>query len=96
MPVGRRDDCLARAQGVSKRPRNDLRFVTVRGYVNVCSPDKFHHLLGTDEAIVEEHTGLHSYFFRQSLQVLSILVSLTPKDMWVGRARDDVNDVLVL
>ena len=39
---------------------------------------------------------LHSHFLRQSLQVSSILVAFATENVRVGRARDDVDDILVL
>jgi len=67
----------------------------VGGDVNVCSANEFNHLLRTDEAIVEDHVRFHSDFFRQALQVSAILVAFATQNMRVGRARDDVNHILV-
>ena len=83
------------AQCVRERSGNDLRLMTVRGYVNVCGADELHHLLGTDEAIVEKHARLHSHFFRERLQVLAILIPFASENVRVSRARHDVNDILV-
>src|ERR1700677_2277262 len=95
MPIGSRDDRLPRAQCIGKRAGNNLRFMPVRSDVNVRGADEFDHLLGTDEAVVEDHLRFHSDFLRQGLQTGSVRVPLPTQNVRMGRTRDDVSDILV-
>ena len=95
MPVGSRDDRLARPQRIGKRPGNHLRLVAIGSDVDVGGANELRHLLRTDEAVVEDHLRFHSHFLRQSLQAGSILVALATENVRMGRARDHVDHVLV-
>src|SRR5580692_13065800 len=70
--------------------------MAIRGDVYVGGTNELNHLLGTDEAVVEDYLRFHSYFLRQGLQTGSILVSLATQDVRMGRTCDDVGNVLVL
>src|SRR6266498_5604997 len=70
--------------------------MAVRSDIDVRGANKCNHFLRADEAVMEDHVRLHSDFFRQSLQVSSIPVTLAAENMRVGRAGDYVNHVLVL
>ena len=69
--------------------------MAVRRDVNVRRSNIFQHLLGTDEPVVEENVRFHSDFPGQSLQMFSIAVTLAAEDVRVGRARDQIDHILV-
>src|SRR5450755_3661575 len=95
MPVGGRNNGLTCAQGVGKRSGNHLCLMAVRSDVDVCRAYELNHLLRADEAVMEDYIRLHSHFLRQSLQAGSILVALAAENVWVGRARNQVDNILV-
>ena len=96
VPVWRRDDRLARAQRIRQRSGNNLRLMAVGSDVNVGGANELQHLFRADEAVVEDHLRFHSHFLRQSLQTGSILVAFAAQNVRMGRARDDVDNILVL
>ena len=53
MPVGRGDDRLPRAEGVSERAGGDLRFVQVRREIDIGGADEFLQLIDGGETVVE-------------------------------------------
>src|SRR5581483_3142904 len=57
--------------------------------------NKLCHLFRTRESIVEDDLRFHSDLLRQSLQVRTIVVTLTPQNMRVGRAGHDVHGIVV-
>ena len=95
MPVGSRDDRFARTQRIRKRTGDHLRLVAIRCDVYVRRTNELDHLLRANEAIVKDHIRFDPRFLRQPLQVRAIFITLTTQDVWVGRACNDVHDVLV-
>src|ERR1700757_4605334 len=64
--------------------------------VNVGGANELNHLLGTNEAVVEDHLRFHSHFLRQCLQTGSIIVAIATQDVRMSRPCDDVHNVLML
>ena len=70
--------------------------MAVRSDIDVRRANELNHLLGTDKAVVEDHLRFHADFLRQSLQVRAIVIAFAAENVRMGRACDDVDDILVL
>src|SRR5271165_3064349 len=95
MPIGSGDDRFACPKRISQRSGDDLCLIPVRSDVNVGGADELNHFLGTDEAVMEDDLRFHSDFLRQSLQTGSVPVPFATQDVRMGRARNNVNHILV-
>jgi hypothetical protein len=58
--------------------------MAIRSDVDVRRANELDHLVGTNEAVVEDHIGLHSDFLRQRLQVRPIVITLAAENVRVG------------
>ena len=93
MPVRRRDDRLAAAEGVGQRARGDLRRVQVGGDVDVGRPDELGQLVQLDEPVVEDDVPLDAELAGQALEAQPIALALLADQLRMGRAEDDVDEV---
>ena len=95
MPVGRRDDRLARTERIRKRPGNDLRLMPVRRDVDVRGADIFNHLFRADKTVLEDHLRFNSHFLRQSLQGFPVTLPFATQNMRMRRPGHNVGGIRV-
>jgi len=76
VPVGRRNDGLARAHGVGKGPGGDLGFFEIRGNVNIGNAEEFTQLLEFHEPVLENDLLADIEFAHELLQHDPIGISL--------------------
>ena len=93
IPVRRRDHRLAAAEGISQRPRGDLRRVQVGRDVDVRHPDEFDQLVDLHEPVVEAHVRLDAQVLGQPLQADPVPLPLLTNQVRVRRSQHDVDEV---
>ena len=93
VPVGRRDDRLAAAEGVGERAGGDLRRFQVGGEVDVGGGDELDQFVPFDEAIVEDDVLAHAEVARHPFQAEPVGFALLADEIRMRGAEDDVDDV---
>ena len=93
VPVGRRDDGLAAAEGVRQRSRRDLRRVQIGRDVDVGHADEFDQLVDLDEPVVEADVGLDAQVLGEPLEADSIAFPLLAQQVGMGCPQHDVDEV---
>ena len=84
VPVRRRDHCLAVAQRVGERARDDLGGVQVGRHVQIGGPQELAQLFQGHEAIVEHDVVGDAELARPHLKVEAVLLSLLALDVRDG------------
>lgn len=70
--------------------------MAVRSYVDVDGTNELNHLLGANQAVVENYLRFHSYLFRQGLQTGTVLFAVVAQDVRMSGPGDDVDDIIVI
>src|ERR1035438_8066358 len=96
MPVGSRDDRLARTQGVGQGSGNGLRLILVGCDVDIGRADELHHLLRTNESVMKYDVLSNPQVLSEQLQRLAVFISLALSYVRMGRPRDDIRNIAVL
>src|SRR5258706_13475245 len=93
MPVGGRDDRLARADGVGERAGDDLLTIKVRSDIDVGRADKLDQLIQPDELGVEYDLLLDATLSGKPLQHQAVGFAIMAADVRMRRAWQHVADV---
>src|SRR6476646_10852165 len=83
VPVGRGNDCLARADSVGKCARDDLLTVKVRCDIDISRADELHQFLEPNKLVVEDDRVLDTVLSGKPLEHQTIGLAISPPDVRV-------------
>ena len=95
VPVGRGYHGFAHPQRVGECAGNNLRFIQVRGDINICRTDKLQQVFVGDETVVKNNVVRDTEFFCTHMQADSVILSLFRLVVWMGCTYHHIDDLRV-
>ena len=93
VPVGCRDDGLSQSKAVGQRAGRHLGFIEIGRRVDVAHRDEVQQRGLVDELVEEDDMVLDAEFPHPRRQALSVGLTLSANQIWMGRAENDIDGV---